>query len=47
MFAFDNMEALLVKLKTGSAAIIGPDQQSISGLYAFVQDSIIPSTGNS
>jgi len=46
-FAFDNMEAILVKLKTGSAAIIGPDQQSISGLYAFVQDSIIPSSENS
>jgi hypothetical protein len=47
MFAFDNLEVILVELKRGSAAIIGPDQQSISGLYAFVQDSIIPSPDNS
>jgi hypothetical protein len=47
MFAFDNMNAILVKLKSGSAAIIGPDQQSISGLYSFVQDSILPASENS
>jgi hypothetical protein len=47
MFAFDKVEAILVDLKSGSAAIIGPDQQSISGLYAFVQESITPSPDNS
>jgi hypothetical protein len=46
-FAFDNVEAILVDLPGGSAAIIGPDQRSISGLYAFVQNSIIPSQENS
>jgi hypothetical protein len=46
-FAFDNVEAILVDLPGGSAAIIGPDQQSISGLYAFVQNSIAPSQENS
>jgi len=47
MFAFDNVEVLLVALERGSAAIIGPDEQAITGLYAFVQDSIIPSVPSS
>jgi hypothetical protein len=47
MFAFDNVEAILVDLQSGSAAIVGPNQQTISGLYAFVQNSIVPSQDNS
>ncbi len=47
MFAFDNVEAILVDLQRGSAAIVGPDQQSISSLYAFVHDSILPAVDNS
>jgi hypothetical protein len=47
MLAFDNMEALLVDLQRGSAAIIGTDSQGISKLYAFVHDSIVPAPGNS
>lgn len=39
---FDGMQALLVGLEKGSAAIIGSDDQSISSLYAVVQDSIVP-----
>lgn len=46
-FAFDNVEVLLVALERGSAAIIGPDKQAVTGLYAFVQDSIIPSIPSS
>ena len=47
LLAFDNMEAILVDLQSGSAAIIGPDQQLISSLYNLVQDSILPTPGNS
>ena len=47
MLAFDNMEAILVDLQRGSAAIIGPDPQLISNLYSIVQDSILPIPGNS
>jgi hypothetical protein len=47
MLAFDNMEAILVDLQSGSAAIIGPDRQLISSLYSFVQDSLLPIPGNS
>ena len=39
---FDDREALLVDLKSGSAAIIGSPAQQISDLYALVQDSIVP-----
>jgi hypothetical protein len=42
--AFDNMHALLVDLEKGSAIIIGTDAQSVSGLYAFVQESIVPAS---
>jgi hypothetical protein len=41
-FAFDGVEAILVDLKRGSAAIIGPNTQAISNMYAFIQDSIVP-----
>jgi hypothetical protein len=47
MMAFDNVEAILVELQAGSAVIIGPDERSIAALYAFVQESITPSPGNS
>lgn len=42
MFAFDDRQVMLVELEHGSAAIIGPDRASVSGLYAFIQDSIVP-----
>jgi len=47
MLAFDNVEAVLVELQSGSAAIIGPDRQLISSLSAIIQDSLIPVPGNS
>jgi len=47
MLAFDDVEAILVDLQSGSAAIIGAGKQRISELYAVVQNSIVPSTGNS
>jgi len=47
MLAFDNVEAVLVELQSGSAAIIGPDKQLISSISGIVQDSIIPIPGNS
>jgi len=47
MMAFDDVEAMLVELQTGSAVIIGPDKQSVSALYSFVQESITPAPGNS
>jgi hypothetical protein len=46
MLAFDNVEAVLVELQSGSAAIIGPDKQLISSLSVIVQDSIVPIPGN-
>lgn len=42
---FDDREALLIALKSGSAAIIGSPQQQISDLYALIQDSIVPIPG--
>ena len=36
------MLVLLVSLERGSAAIIGSGEQSVSNLYAMVQESIIP-----
>jgi hypothetical protein len=42
---FDDREALLVDLKSGSAAIIGTPAQQISDLYALVQESIVPLPG--
>ena len=47
LFAFDDVEALLVALERGSAAIIGPDEQAVSGLYAFIQESIVPAAPSS
>ena len=39
---FGGMQVLLVSLERGSAAIIGSGEQSVSDLYAVVQESIIP-----
>jgi hypothetical protein len=47
MLAFDDVEAIMVELQSGSAAIIGAGKQRISNLYAMVQNSIIPSTSSS
>jgi len=47
MLTFDNVEAVLVELQSGSAAIIGPDKQLISSLSGIVQDSLVPLPGNS
>jgi hypothetical protein len=43
-FDFDGMQAQLVALDRGSAAIIGRSDQDIDGMYAFVQQSILPRT---
>ena len=45
--AFDDVEAVLVELQSGSAAIIGPDETTISSLQAFIYDSLLPLPGNS
>jgi hypothetical protein len=47
MLAFDAVEAILVDLQRGSAAIIGSGSQGISNLYAMVHDSIISLPGSS
>jgi len=47
MLAFDNVEALLVDLQSGSAAIIGAGVKGVSELYTLVQTSIIPTSINS
>ena len=39
---FDDVEAVLVELDRGSAAIIGARNQGIQDLYATVHDAIIP-----
>ena len=39
---FGGMQALLVGLEKGSAAIIGSGPQNISNLYTVVQESIVP-----
>ena len=39
---FDNVEAVLVELERGSAAIIGAEQQQIADVYSIVQSSIVP-----
>ena len=42
MLAFDGMEAQLVTLESGSAAVIGTGDQQIAGFYSLVQNSITP-----
>ena len=44
---FEDSEAVLVKLQTGSAAIIGLREQDVSGLHALVQSSIVAASGKS
>lgn len=46
-FGFDSLEAILVDLDQGSAAIIGSPEQAVSSLYATVHDSILPAPGKS
>jgi hypothetical protein len=45
--AFDDVEAVLVELQAGSAAIIGPDETTFSSLQALIYDSLLPLPGNS
>ena len=45
--AFDDVEAVLVKLQSGSAVIISPDAEKITALYALIYDSLVPLPGNS
>ena len=45
--AFDDVEAVLVELQSGSAAIIGPDPSAFSSLQALIYDSLLPLPGNS
>lgn len=39
---FDNVEAVLVELESGSAAIIGAGAQGVQDLHALVHGSIVP-----
>ncbi len=41
MLAFDGMQAQLVNLASGSAAVIGTEDQDIASFHALVQDSFI------
>lgn len=41
-FSFDGREAMLVDLRSGSAAIIASPTQPLSDLYALVRTSIVP-----
>ena len=45
--AFDDVEAVLVELQSGSAAIIGPHATAFSSLQAMIYDSLLPLPGNS
>lgn len=42
LLAFDSLEAILVQLRSGSAAIIGSGGQNIAHFHALVQNSILP-----
>ena len=44
---FDGNEAMLVELRSGSAAIIGTGGQGIEDLHAMMQSSILPLNGRS
>lgn len=39
---FDDVEAMLVQLQSGSAVIIAPELQQIADVYSMVQSSIVP-----
>ena len=45
--AFDGVEAVLVELRSGSAAIIGPDPAKFSSLQTLIYNSLQPLPGNS
>jgi len=45
-FVFDDHEAILISLPTGSAAIIGSPSQRVAQLHPSVQQSIRPVAGN-
>jgi len=45
IFTFDDMEAVLVDLQSGSAAIIAPDLQLVSSLRTLIQNSILSNPG--
>jgi hypothetical protein len=45
--AFDDSEAVLVQLPKGSAAIIGLQEQQVTGLHALVQSSIVVAAAKS
>ena len=45
-YGFDGREALLVELRSGSAAIIGSPEQQIADLHALVRESIVPLAGS-
>ncbi|MFC1689203.1 DUF3379 family protein [Pseudomonadota bacterium] len=47
ILAFDDVEAVLVELQSGSAAIIGPNTEELSSLQAIIYDSLLPLPGNS
>lgn len=47
VMSFDDVEAMLVELKNGSAVIVGADRQGLQDYYALVQQSIIPTPGSS
>ena len=42
MIEFDGMQAQLVSLERGSAAIIAANREQVSGFYSLVQRSILP-----
>ena len=42
MMAFDGMQAQLVRLVNGSAAVIGTENQQIASFYSLVQNSFVP-----
>jgi hypothetical protein len=44
--AFDGMQAQLIRLQSGSAAVIASGPQAISQYFAMVRDSIVPITAN-
>ena len=42
VLAIDDSEAVLVELRSGSAAIIGSDERSLMSYVSTLQDSIVP-----
>lgn len=44
--AFDDREAMLVALQSGSAVLIGPEREQVERLRSLVQESIVPVNRN-